>query len=1217
MFGGFMYKNIFIMWSVILIMANTAIAKEAGKTEYLSDRLDIIMSNSQSWGQLGIDKAAHNIGVEALPLQVKDKVYTKGLGTHAEGEIIILLDGKYSLFQSEAGAQYQNGSPASVVFRVVVDGKKKFESKVLTESDDPVPVKVSLVGAHELRLEIKDGGDGIICDLGNWLNARITSNPDISPEKVEFANAAPFAKIVTSDPERMDGARKNRLQEFDEDDLLLDVDVVPSDDNTYKVPAYKNNKSVIGLRWLERRRLYDVDIEFEEGSYIPSPNESSLQLWIMSATGGSPGGSAWQGNWVPVQGNIEKKGNKLRYIVGPEEYKLSQKGFLKLRWVFDGAEKPIIVKSMTAITSSKVETADIQLQMENVEAGKQANVEMYNGYISTSDGDATTSVWNDVSKPLKLKIRYNDTKYLKFDRTVIRLKLPTGDIAVAVDDILANPCVYVPDYSLFATSIPAKVSLEEYKKKIAKKKTILEQVRSMPDQTLAQAMEKLHPKRADTGPTMLSLAGSNRKYVVQRNGMIEFEQSEHFNNLIHQQGGYYNCCIVPIFGSGKANKLKRKLQNDWMPIPVITVKDGGIVYKQRSYVAPYEKNTAADMPVWYNEKPLFVAEITMENPGKKDTEASLALDFIGDVLSAKKMDVRLTDFGVIAHEPDKALAAVNTEGLVGFESVLKNGALTLKGNLKPKSQVKCYVYIPGWEIDSEDLSSIKITDGLVSDTEKYWKKVMAPAMQFDIPDKLLKNVIMASQVHCWLAARNVDNKLISPWVGSINYGPLDSEAQSVVRGMEFMGQEEFARRSFDYFISLYNEEGYIRPLYTLMGTGWHLWILGEFFELYNDTEWMKKNASEVARVCDWIMRQRNITKKLDAKGEKLPEYGLNPPGAMADWEVFSYYFCSNGYFHAGLNSAAKALQSIGYKGADEIAADAKDYRNQIERAFKYVQSKAPVFKLRDGAWIPPHPTQLYCPALVEDFYPGEDFGRSWCYYVELGAHHLVPLGVIDPNSKDAEWMMDYLEDVQFLRDGWFDYPHEKNIKDPFNFGGFAKVQPYYGRNAEICAMRDDVKPFIRSYFNTMPTSLNSDDLSIWEHFNASGAWNKTHETGNFLHQSRTMFVMERGNELWLAPFITNNWMNNGETISVRKAPTKFGKVDYTIKSYVDNGCIEARIKAPTRSAPEAIVIRLRHPEDKKMKSVIVDGARWIDFDAKKEIVRIPYKIGYTDVKANY
>src|SRR5690606_27793759 len=106
----------------------------------------------------------------------------------------------------------------------------------------------------------------------------------------------------------------------------------------------------------------------------------------------------------------------------------------------------------------------------------------------------------------------------------------------------------------------------------------------------------------------------------------------------------------------------------------------------------------------------------------------------------------------------------------------------------------------------------------------------------------------------------------------------------------------------------------------------------------------------------------------------------------------------------------------------------------------------------------------------------------------------------------------------------------KNHEDWFNLGGFAKVQPYYARNAELYALRDDVKPFVRSYFNTIPTLVSRENMSFWEHFHNIGGWNKTHETGYFLAQSRFMLLQERGSELWIAPLITDQWLTDGNRI---------------------------------------------------------------------------------------
>ena len=162
------------------------------------------------------------------------------------------------------------------------------------------------------------------------------------------------------------------------------------------------------------------------------------------------------------------------------------------------------------------------------------------------------------------------------------------------------------------------------------------------------------------------------------------------------------------------------------------------------------------------------------------------------------------------------------------------------------------------------------------------------------------------------------------------------------------------------------------------------------------------------------------------------------------------------------------LADIGDPAAPAIREDAKQYREDIARAYHWAQARTPVVQLANGTWVPADPSFMDCFGRVEDFLPAEDADRTWGYSVELGAHHLAATDVLDPASQDADWMIDYLEDVQFLRTGWGDYPEENNRKDVFCFGGFAKLQPYYCRIAEIHAMRDDVKPFVRSYFNCDP-----------------------------------------------------------------------------------------------------------------------------------------------------
>ncbi|MCX6375748.1 MAG: hypothetical protein NTU88_06905, partial [Armatimonadetes bacterium] len=690
--------------------------------------------------------------------------------------------------------------------------------------------------------------------------------------------------------------------------------------------------------------------------------------------------------------------------------------------------------------------------------------------------------------------------------------------------------------------------------------------------------------------------------VVEQNGVIRFALKPSIADQVPSYPMQFPCSVIPRFGTGEIGRPERHLEGGWLPVPVSIWRHGGVIYRKRSFVAPYDKSDSSE---WLNRKPLCVAEFTVENTGPEAADVSLGLTFLSDTEKETSAGLSASPRGAIAQAQGKLLASVDSTEAGGLETEVQDGSLVLSGRLPAGEKARCFVYIPAWEMKPEECDQLTGGEGLLADVEAYWRRVMSPAMQIEIPDDALLNAVRASQVHCLIAARNEENGgRIAPWIASISYGPLESESNSIIRGMDFLGHDEFARRSLDFFIKRYNPAGYLTTGYTLMGTGWHLHTLGEHYQLTRDSSWMKQMAPAVARVCDWIIKQRHKTMNLDARGQRVPEYGLMPPGVMADWGNFLYYFCLNGYYYAGLQEAAEALKDAGCLGADDLLRNAPDFRRDILLAYERAQSLSPVVPLQDGTWVRWYPSQVYNSGPLGGFFPGEDGNRSWCYDVELGAHQMVPQGVLDPNSKAVSEMMDHMEDVQFLSDGWFDYPANRNHADLFNMGGFSKVQPYYCRNAEIYAMRDDVTPFIRSYFNTLASLLNTENLSLWEHFHSSGAWNKTHETGYFLQQTRFMLVMESGDHLRLAPFVTGNWLKDGMVVAVRNAPTRFGKVSYRTTSHVAAGFIEMTIEPPKRNPPRELVLRLRHPEGKPIRSVTMNGSPHTDFDPAKETITL-------------
>lgn len=1167
----------------LLLSAGCALAQSS---EFISDHPELVLSATQDWGVLGYDTAAHAPDQTGAPLRIGGKDFAKGLGHHANGVITLLTDGCYESFDAEVGLQPCMGG--SVNFRVFVDDQLKFTSGTLRSGDEPKPVHVSLAGAQEVRLEAKAAGDGISCDMANWAEARLTAARNAPKQRgaESSVDLAPFARVVTWDASRTNGSRANRIEEFHADDLFTETELKPDGRNFYAVRRQPGGLGCIGLQWLNRRALREVTLEFAESAVLPPADGMRVEGWF--------GESVWQGNWKRLNGDFVRDGHRI-------SLKLAAKAGVvqthKIRWIFSADAKPARVR-LSAFTRSSWATTNLYVQLERP---ARVNLRLWNGEFgeSSTSGRAAQELAWDFSQPFRTPVRYSRPSSFKSDPTVLQFRFARGEVSVAIEEVLANDCVYLPDFGLFVARAPLPVTLAEYKRRIAGQQTILEEVRARADQTFAQAMAKTHHETQREGPVLLSLAGNNDKFVVEREGSVRFQATTNVATDWFASAGE----LRPHFGDAKNLSLTRRLDGGWLPIPVITKEHDGVLLRQRSYVAPLAN--AANANSFGNHRSVCVVEFTLTNTLDHAAEAKLSLEVVGKSRQKQRVHFESCDRGWTLRYENHDFGLVAVEGGAVHKSQLEGETLSVSSTLPAHSGTTLTVFLSP---QPTDFAALPTNAELRSRTETYWHRALAPAAQIATPDPLLNDVIRSSQVRCLIDARNeADGKRVAAWIAAVSYGPLESEAHSVIRGMDFLGHGEFAQRALDFFVQRYNTNGFLTTGYTTFGTAWHLWSLGEHYQLTRDRQWLRQVAPEIARVGHWIVRQTEKTRKLDAGGHSSPESGLMPPGVLADWNSFAYHFAMNAYYVAALHELGEALGDMGHRDASFFKRHASALRESTLRAYRWTQARSPALPLRNGTWIPHYPSQVHSPGKLGDFFPGQDAGRSWCYDVELGAHQLVPTGVLEPRSREVTRLMDHMEDVQFLADGWFDYPAATNQADWFNLGGFSKVQPYYTRNCEIYAQRDDVKPFVRSYFNSLAALLNPEVLTLWEHFRHSGAWDKTHETGYFLHQTRTMLVQERGRELWLAPFITSNWLRDGERVAVKNAPTSFGSVSYEISSCVAQGFIEARIEPPTRRAPKQIVLRLRHPDGKRIRSVTVNGKRHTTFDpASETVVLKPY-----------
>ena len=94
-------------------------------------------------------------------------------------------------------------------------------------------------------------------------------------------------------------------------------------------------------------------------------------------------------------------------------------------------------------------------------------------------------------------------------------------------------------------------------------------------------------------------------------------------------------------------------------------------------------------------------------------------------------------------------------------------------------------------------------------------------------------------------------------------------------------------------------------------------------------------------MCRWIKAQREKTKCLKSNGGKVLDWGLMPPGTVADWPVYAHYFYGEGQYCAGMRDMGELLADVGTTEGASFVAAAKEHQKEIGRALDYASANAP------------------------------------------------------------------------------------------------------------------------------------------------------------------------------------------------------------------------------------------------------------------------------------
>ncbi len=480
---------------------------------------------------------------------------------------------------------------------------------------------------------------------------------------------------------------------------------------------------------------------------------------------------------------------------------------------------------------------------------------------------------------------------------------------------------------------------------------------------------------------------------------------------------------------------------------------------------------------------------------------------------------------------------------------------------------------------------------LLDEVRKFWNDKLDAAADIRLPEKRIEEMLKAGLLHIDQTTYGLEPDGILA-ISNGMYSSLAQETWLNVAWFDSLGLHSLARRGINFFLSKQDETGFIQNFEGYIGDpGAVLYSVGEHYRYTRDEAWAVEVGPAVRKTCDWIVgaRQKSKTDEFRKRG-----YGMIR-GKVADPPDDEFIYMLNAFACTGLFRSAELLAKSDPQYSAYIAKEAESYKADILESFAASFASGPVVPLGSGAWCPttaPWAGAIGPKCLFVD-------GKNWWTHATIsgrddmiGPLHMVSEEIVGPHETTATMMLDYHTDMLFSR----------------NMGG---SQPYLSRHYYVHLLRDEVKLFLKAYYNTFAALADRSTYFFWEHLYHESP-NKTHEQAEFLLQTRLMLYLEDGDALYMLRGAPRAWLEDGKRIDLKNVVSYFGKLSASIVSRLNEGFIEAELTCESDHKPGTVVIRLPHPNNRL--AVRVEGG---EYDPKTESIVVKNFTGKAKVRAYF
>ncbi|NMC37590.1 MAG: hypothetical protein GYA41_04625 [Bacteroidales bacterium] len=804
--------------------------------------------------------------------------------------------------------------------------------------------------------------------------------------------------------------------------------------------------------------------------------------------------------------------------------------------------------------------------------------------------------------------------------TLINVSNGPHSFSFFLRDVSIEFPIYIPDYNVIVSPASDSRSYSETAQDIKSRRlqAKLDRINNEPEESFESA--SIHT-RDQVCPILLGLSRDVRIFEIGIPGEMETISAKFASTqgTLDEAGKTpANYCFLAGRGQGVENSSSRWIEEGSLPIFHKLIRDDDISYHFTSFASPEISRLSLNKPegshflvadyysyghTFTEEQEEIIGDLLKKEKEKKEetvlyqkveaenTSYSPAYAFFRTLRPGRGWWEKIP----FDYDREKGFSSFSADRVFGISRM--NGKplpdQEIAVLLKPGEKVIFEFLLPHSPVSRERAVRLagESFDARLADCVEFWKGKLEASAKVSLPDRRIDEMMKAGLLHLDLITYGKEpDGILAPCPGV--YSPIGSESSPIIQFYSSMGLSDIAKRSFMFFLEKQNNEGMIQSFGGYMiETGGALYTIGEYFRYTHDTAWISEISSKLLKSCDYLIRWRERSKTPGLKGRG---YGMID-GKVADPEDPYHQFMLNGYGYLGMKRMAEVFEYIDGNISERLGNEAEEWRNDIRESLFRTMAESPVVPAGDGTWCPTAPpwTEARAPRLL--YYEPETFLSHGTFTVSdvlLGPLYLIFCEVLDPHEPASRMLLKYHSENFFQRNAAFS-------------------QPYYSRHNIIQLKLGLVKPFLKTYFNTVSALADRETYTFWEHLYQVSV-HKTHEEAWFLMETRWMLYLEEDNTLRLLSGIPRSWLDDGKNIELKNVASYFGPVSLKVNSSLKSGTVTASVECNSDRMPQTVMLRLPHPEGKR--PLKVNGGT---YEPESETVIIKDFTGRTDVLIEY